>query len=344
MSITLNSPKYADTRSLAYQMHKKQQDRKARKNPFTPQLFERFFRRNEGTTDYATIPTVTLSGDFVIEFEFLISGNSGIATIIGGSTFALSEVVVDITATGVVRLVAYNSSGTFVGVAQTGDGFNDGLLHKCRARLSGATGYISVDNASEFSANFSLYDTANIANLYRRVSGGNIFSGILANLRIYAAGTLVRDYPIDDNSTDLREKVSGQNGTLINGTAGQWALYQQQRTLEWLGPELSLITSTDILGDNSDPEFSSTVFDSASGREYRVSAMFSSYVGTIEAGWSAATGIPNTTPFRIVNAIAGDVIGGDYVATSTASVVLFGRAAALSSYDNISSKEVLNVA
>ena len=50
-------------------MHKKQQDRKARKN-FTPELFERFFRRNEGTTDHATIPSVTLAANFVIEFSF----------------------------------------------------------------------------------------------------------------------------------------------------------------------------------------------------------------------------------------------------------------------------------
>lgn len=65
----------------------------------------RHFRRNEGTTDYMTIPEVTLTGDFVIEFDALInnsvysqllSGNNstinirnddGIAMAIGGSQY-----------------------------------------------------------------------------------------------------------------------------------------------------------------------------------------------------------------------------------------------------------------
>jgi len=32
-------------------------------------IHARYFRRNEGTTDFATIPEITLTGDFEIEFE-----------------------------------------------------------------------------------------------------------------------------------------------------------------------------------------------------------------------------------------------------------------------------------
>lgn len=209
MSISLNSPKYAETKSLAYQMHKKQQDRKLRKNPFTPQLFERFFRRNEGTTDHATIPSVTLSGYFVIEFEFLTSSTLSNQTIFSSANQA-GEVGVDITSSGVLRVFNFNDQGTFQGTAQTTiGGFNNGLLHKCTISFNGLTASISVDGGSQGSINWSTFNGASFDNLYRRVStSGRVFSGILANLRIYDNGTLIRDYPLDDNTDILRNRVA----------------------------------------------------------------------------------------------------------------------------------------
>ena len=85
MNPTLNSPKYADPKSLAFQMYKKQQDRKQRINPYVPQLEQRYFRRNEGSTYSATIPDVTHAGDFVIVFNALWSENTLNRVLIGGS-------------------------------------------------------------------------------------------------------------------------------------------------------------------------------------------------------------------------------------------------------------------
>lgn len=229
MEIKLNSPKYAEAQSLQYQMYKKQTDRKKRKN-FTPELFERYFRRNEGTTDYATIPEVTLSGDFVIEGDFLPASDSDMRI--------FGEV-------GLIDNYIRYEGATSKDIVIVGAGFS--------VRFSGTEIQKSVINSlsiSRVGSQYSLIVNGGAAILvtgsldsirYDSLYAGNSFqnlAGILANLKIWDNGTLIRDYPLDDNSDDLRELASGQNGTVINGNASDWGLFQQQATGEWLGQEL----------------------------------------------------------------------------------------------------------
>ena len=197
----------------------------------------RYFRRNLGIADYATIPSATLSGDFVISGQFLTTNSASVGTMIGSSVATVSEVRIDILSSGAVRMVVYNSTGTFVGLISSPAGFNDGGLHTFTASMSSTTAELIIDGVSVGTGSFSLYDGVNVANLYRRSDNINVFAGILANLRIYDNGVLVRDYPLDDNSSDLREKVSGQNGTVISGLMNDWGLFREFPTL-WKGQNL----------------------------------------------------------------------------------------------------------
>lgn len=232
MPISLNSPKYADVNSLAYQMHKKQQNRKRRKNPFVPELFERHFRRNEGTTDYATIPEVALAGDFRIVFDLLTTDSGAANVIIGNSASATPNI-----RTASSGVLAYNlptgGSGSIV--------INDGIFHNVIIELIGTTLTIDIDGVNDVSVTIApasiTFDV-----LYRNTFG-NYFAGIIANLKIYDAGTLVRDYKLNDNTSILADSASGEDGTVINGNASDWGLFQQQTTGEWLGQELV----TDVL-------------------------------------------------------------------------------------------------
>lgn len=209
-------------------MHKKQQDRKKRKN-FTPELFERYFRRNEGTTDYATIPSVTLTGDAAYQVDFLTSHTASQQMIISGN--------------GGLSYIAIGANGELI--ARLGGQFNntaaqavqDGKFNRLLVENKAGRTTVTL-NDTQLLDSPNNGDTDIFTDVYRFFNGTQSFQGILSNLKIWDNGTLIRDYPLDDNSDDLRERVSGQNGTGVNFTPDQWGLFQQQVTGEWLGQEL----------------------------------------------------------------------------------------------------------
>lgn len=347
MDITLNSPKYADTKSLQYQMWKKQQDRKKRKS-FTPELFERYFRRNLGTLDYATIPEVTLTADGDIEFQVLTSDNSVAGAIIGNSNNALDGIFINSSGGISVR----DSNG--VTVSTVSNVIISNTLHTVVVTPSAGFVEISVDGSSRGSGSRSGSYTFN--EIYGRQGGSLLLQGILANLKIYDTGTLIRNYPIDDNGDTLVDRVSGQNGTVINGTPEQWQLYTQQSTGEWLGQELVINGdfSQDAAGwtinsgytisnglasvdgsQASDVNIGQAVY--IIGRNYRsqysISEISSSNFQFISNAWTSPS-----------ESIAG-VYSGDNIYTSGAGFFnIRATSSTVGSIDNVSVKEVLNVA
>ncbi|MCP4929997.1 MAG: hypothetical protein GY918_13155, partial [Gammaproteobacteria bacterium] len=203
-------------------------------NP-TPPIVSRYFAWNE-TTRYATIPEVTLAGDFsgVVQFATTSASQS---TVFSGVSSNESSVIVDVKP-GEVRFFAYNSGGELVGVVVFSGSYNDGVLHNVAFSLSGANASLSVDGGEPVIAAWVGYDTASIGVLYQRADGTGSFKGIIANLRIWDNSTLIRDYPIDDDSNTLVDHASGQDGSVINGIQADWGLFEEQSTGEWLGQEL----------------------------------------------------------------------------------------------------------
>lgn len=184
-----------------------------------PYLVQRSFRRNEGTTDYATIPEVTLAGDFVIEFDFLSSDDPllGQKTLISGSEVGSSNITVDIK-DNELRFFCYNSSGTLQQIASAVGVFYDGKIYRVGVSLSGTTANISINGISVASAVWSSFDSANVSQLHRTANNTNHLSGILANLKIWDNGTLIRDYPLDDNSDILRNRAAALGPELLNSS------------------------------------------------------------------------------------------------------------------------------
>jgi len=221
MNPTLNSPKYADPKSLAFQMHKIQQERKNRKK-FVPQLEQRYFRRNEGTTDYATIPEVTLTGDFVIELEALVGSEQPFRTFISSAARNI-ELRVDASGTK-FEIVGSIGALYFVNGAPI---------------VSGST-LVPMNEFFKITISRSTAGAStSINSLWSRGSDfANNLKGILANLKIWDNGTLIRDYPLNDNSSTIRDLANGQDGTIINGNADDWGLFDKQANGDWLGQEL----------------------------------------------------------------------------------------------------------
>ena len=114
MAISLNSPKYADVNSLAYQMHKKQQDRKKRRASI-PEAITRYFRRNLGTTDYYSHAAVTVDRIVMDVLPNAGNGNTGLPT---GAPAVTDNVLqtIDFVYSGTISELCKNGAAYFSGI------------------------------------------------------------------------------------------------------------------------------------------------------------------------------------------------------------------------------------
>ena len=176
----------------------------------------RYFRRNEGTTDYISIPDIVLSpGDF-IEFNYLAYSALPASNVFFLDTFAgtgdRTALVFNAGGYG-NHFPAWVSSREDDGVSAPVQGLIplDGKLHKIKVTAD--------SNAS-----------------------GRIINRLMANengVKHYSGGVLVRHYPLNDNSDTIIDTVSGQNGTIINGSTDDWGLFKKLPNGDWQGINLS---------------------------------------------------------------------------------------------------------
>ena len=207
-----------------------------------PFIYDRYFRRNEGTTDYVSFPLYSTSTNCEISFD-AYTDLSGVFYGFGNSGNFNNRISIDVNGGFGIR----TSSDTNAFIAPSGT-IPANIFTSIRIRLIGTNLEVFVNDVS-IGTNTVSGGGFDINQLFRNDVNVN-GKGIIANFKITDNGVLVRDYPLDDNSSDLRELVSGQNGTVINGTADQWVPYLEQLTGEWLGPELVVNGGFDSGTDN----------------------------------------------------------------------------------------------
>jgi len=67
-------------------------------------------------------------------------------------------------------------------------------------------------------------------------NGAAFFEGKISNVVLYNGGSVVGQYSINENGTNIVDSIGGSDGTL---TGGSWALFQEDsRGGDWLGQEL----------------------------------------------------------------------------------------------------------
>jgi hypothetical protein len=179
----------------------------------------RYFRRNEGTTDYATIPEVTLAGDFAIEFDVLSDNDDNAYMILGNNGGTQNCIFI----TNNDISVRDNSGST---VFSNGDYLQPQEFHHVKIIKASSVVEIFIDGVSRGGGASSSSYIFNM--LYTRQSGVFILPGILANLKIWDNGTPIRDYKLNDNSDILANSatVLGEE-EVVNGdfsNASNWAL------------------------------------------------------------------------------------------------------------------------
>ena len=201
-----------------------------------PPAVTRYFRRNEGTTDYAQFAApITLASDFDLEIDVLATRLE--QTILGTSSATNERVHFHTTATGALSLYS-NTHGTVqvssftiptdvitrVGFSRQGD------ILKLKNISSG-----QEDSFTGFSGDIMEFDY-----LYNYYVATNIWQGILANLKIWDNGTLIHDLPIDEPSdATIFDKVGSNNATVINGIDADRGKFTEQPTL-WKGRDLTV--------------------------------------------------------------------------------------------------------
>lgn len=175
---------------------------------------QRFFRFNEGTTDYIDLPEYSaLSGD-VIEFGLLApSAVLGVTElIIEGANNDSTRLTMGLSSSGNF-LIDFNWIGSLfidgVNVAVNSAYPVDGRLHHMKI----------ITNINS--------DGRSITRLCASRFGGLSYRGVMANFKITRLGTSIRSYAIDDNSNTIKESVGGFDGTVVNGNTGDWGLFKE---------------------------------------------------------------------------------------------------------------------
>jgi hypothetical protein len=192
----------------------------------------RYFRLNEGTTDYATIPTITMSADVVIEFDVNAPAQDDNNTvsfrnISSLNTFGLAS---GGDLLGNSKLRVFSNALPIVSSATSMDVFDD-IFHTIRFEYTFATTSfrVLVDGVEGIAAtnigyNFAQTDAITI---WRDITTGDEMLGVIANLKIYDNGVLARHYPINDQTSTMIDLASGEDGTIVNGTSDQWGLFSE---------------------------------------------------------------------------------------------------------------------
>jgi hypothetical protein len=332
--------------------------------PPTGIRLSRYFRRNEGTTDYATIPNAQLSGDVVIEFDIFAPAQDDNNAISFRNDTSLNTFGIasgrDINGTS-AKLRLFTSAVPVIDATSTMDVF-DSIFHKIRFEFTDSTNScrVLVDGVEGISPRTLGYDFSqnDVITLWRDVTTGDEMNGIIANVKFFEGGVLVRDYPVGDNSSNLKELVSGEDGTVINGTSDQWKLYQQQATGEWLGQEQVVNGGFDTDSDWS--KSGATISGGAanfSAPDQFIRQTFLALSTTYKINYTVLSSNKTNGLFTgrggsVLTVLLPSGIGTQEVTSTTAST---GSGGALDFYisatsdgfigslDNVSVKEVLNV-
>ncbi|MEH6451174.1 MAG: hypothetical protein V7765_21090 [Oleispira sp.] len=193
----------------------------------------RYFRRNEDTTDSIGIPDEGFSGDFkitmaaypIVERSHLLSNsttntrlfieanNSKIDFASGGFTTTFQGVI----QVNVFSVISFERSAGAMTLSVNGVDFP--------AILSDADGETFTINS--------------LGGVWGGATSVPNFAGVQADVEFINEAVQTRYYPINDNGHTIRDLVSGQDGTVINGTAGDWGLFTKKPTL-WKGENLTV--------------------------------------------------------------------------------------------------------
>lgn len=244
----------------------------------------RYFTTLDGSADYFTIPTVSLTSDYVLEVDFSTTSTSS-------QIFLGDDSITD--------YVALVSSGTRIDMRHNAavvssnviTSVSDGKLHTLKiTRVSNNISFF-MDGVAIGSASDS--DNLDIGNI-GKYSSGLYFDGVLANVKITDAGTLIRDYKINEDwsgtSTLIDYGSDGSDGTAISLSSSE--LFTLIGS-DWVGSELWTHGNVSAVAATSGFVGSVSV-TAVSGLRYKFSFDVANYVNGSTASYITVSGTNRT--------------------------------------------------
>lgn len=209
----------------------------------------RYFTTLDGLADYYTIPTVTLTGDFEIEFKVVLNNASDFAIFLGNTTN--SSYRFRLTTLGNVSIASNTGTVTFTSPLTL-----DGKLRTIKVSLVGNDFKLYQDNVLLDTVTDGTTAGGQIVWTSIGVQNGlNHFNGLISEVKIYdnsVTTDLIRYYKIDENlalgTTIVDSGSDGSNGTAISISSSELFTLEGN---DWLGSEL-LLNNNFTLGDSGD--------------------------------------------------------------------------------------------
>jgi len=188
-------------------------------------------------SQHYTIPTVTLTGDFEVEVEFSTTTTTN-QILMGDSHAASYYFNFDVSKFTVwIAGIQHN----YLHTAYTP---HDGKLHKIKYKLVGTSLELFLDDISLGSLTVVPYTGSNSFVIGNSNANNAYFNGIISNVKITDAGTLVRQYDIKEtwlNDLVLYDNVNDQHGLAVNITSADAEKYSFDSVDQaWLGGELGV--------------------------------------------------------------------------------------------------------
>ncbi len=188
--------------------------------------FQRFFTTlASASSQHFNIPTVTLTGDFEITFLQQSTFAGSFKTVLGNSGDISMRVTVDAVDEVTVKIADVN-------VSTSGANLADGKIHSIIVKRTSGTTTITVDGVALGSG---AQASSFVINQIGVAASINRYDGVIANLSIKDAGTLIRSYAINEDlstTSTIVDSISGQDGTAVNITASE--LFTQQANGDFL--------------------------------------------------------------------------------------------------------------
>jgi len=293
----------------------------------------RYFTTLDGTADYYTIPTVSLAGDFEIEFD-TTTVQTTTEVFLGNGTNT-DDFIASISGTSIKVKIGGVDVST---IAAT---FNDGKLHNIKVKRVGTTVTTYLDGVSIGSGTSA--NTFVIAKLGAYNAIAQLFhTGVLSEVKITDGTDLIRYYKIDEDfsTTDVLTNSATTlgsdivtNGSFDGGVTTGWTALDSA-TLSVVSGRLRLTNNGANFGK------AQQVLTTVAGKQYQL--IVSGFAGTMNpfvrvGNTSKGTELfPNTL-------IIGEDIHLLFTATSTTSYLVFGADlntdALYCDFDNVSVKQ-----
>lgn len=182
---------------------------------------------------------ITPSGNMIFDFQFVIPPTAAIKTISSGGTHETDEIVIDVTAAGILQLYAYVGGALQTGIASLA-AVDDGKLYTGQFTYTGTTAELLIGSASQGSETWALDGNQGFKRFGIRADASNEFDGQIFNTKINdIAASSTTTFKLDRLTSNTEASLEGGNSVTYTNIATDGDIRQTYSLIDgdtmWIG-------------------------------------------------------------------------------------------------------------